>query len=177
MKLIREEKADSDVGDGFAQAIHRHLYIYAQRFHDIGAAARTGGRSVAMLCNADACSCNDERGGCGDVECAGPVAAGAAGIEDGEGVAIPESFGFFSQYLCEGHQFGSFLTFHPKCSQKPGHLCIARCSRHELFHRCTCFRVVKIHTIDELWDGIGNHERSMKLASSCLPTTVMIDSG
>ena len=61
---------------------------HAQRLEDVGAAAPAGRRAVAVLGHRDAGAGGDERRRRGDVEGAGAVAAGAAGVEDDVGVDV-----------------------------------------------------------------------------------------
>ena len=91
VKTLREQKSDSDVRDRASQTLDRHLDIDAERFHDIRAAAPAARRAISMLRDANAGARGDERRGRRNVEGAGAIAAGSAGIEHRQRLAVPEA--------------------------------------------------------------------------------------
>ena len=177
MKPLSEEKSKTHVRYSFAQPFRGHLNVDAKGFENIGAAAETGCRTIAVLRDTNSGTGNDQCCRCRNIEGSRSIASCAARIQHGGRHAIPERFSLFSHHAREGNQLFGRFTFHSKSREEAGNLCIAGPAGHQILHcRPSLFRC-QVLPFNELLDGLCNHYRSMKFARSCLPTTVMIDSG
>src|SRR5690348_18269297 len=76
-----EEEADADFFDGAADAFGGLIERDAEGFEDVGGAAAGTDGAIAVFGDADSRAGDDERGGGGNVERAGDVAASARSEE------------------------------------------------------------------------------------------------
>src|SRR5215475_11073841 len=118
METLGKQKADPDIFDGGSQAIHRHLYVDAESFHDIGAAALAAGGTVSMFRDTNTGCRRNECRRRRDVESAGSIPARSRSIKHRQGFAIPEWFRLLAHDTGETDQLGSRFTFHPQGQQE-----------------------------------------------------------
>ena len=116
MQMRSEQEADADLAHGARGFFGRHRDAHAQGFQHVRAAARSGEGPVAVLGHARAGSGHHHRRGGRDVERAGAVAAGAAGVDDiRAGVDHDHALAHGSG---ESGELGRGLAFHLQSDQK-----------------------------------------------------------
>lgn len=100
-----KQEGDPAAGQGGHNRIEISFEVEADRFEHIGRAHLAAGAAVAVLGHRRATGSRHERHGRGDVEGVGPVAAGAAGVDQLQGRALTGQAGCLPQHPCHRRQF------------------------------------------------------------------------
>src|SRR5688572_15123557 len=98
MKALREKESNADLGHGLSKGLNRHLDVHPESFHHIGAAALARSRTVSMLGDRHPSSRNDEGRSRRDIERAGSIASGTAGVHNRPRLSVPEGFGLLAHH-------------------------------------------------------------------------------
>src|SRR5262249_27055271 len=132
----REHEAEAATPDALRDLVRGEIDLDTKPFENVGGAALTGHRAVTVLGDADAGTGDDEGGGRRDVEGAGAVAAGAAGVDEWSRiVGKGDRQGVAAHRRGETGDLGDRLTAHAKGRDERGDLGRGRLTRHDRVHR------------------------------------------
>ena len=109
----------------------RQVDGHAEGLQDVGAAAAAAGRAVTVLGHLHAGAGSHQRRGGGDVECARPIPAGAAGVEDHIGVHL-DLLGQLGHGPRQADDLRGRLAFHAQGAEEGGRLHIGDAAAHDL---------------------------------------------
>jgi hypothetical protein len=134
-----KEKADAGFLDGAADAIRREINAHAELLEDVRRAAAGTERAIAVFGYANARSRDDKSRGGGNIERAGSIAAGAAGIDQGfpvgQAAGGENGRGVAAHGSRKADQFVHRLALHAQGGEKSGDLSVAGAAAEDFFHR------------------------------------------
>jgi len=153
-----EEKAYADLADATADRIGAETEIHAQGLQNIGAAALAGDGTVAVLGHRHPGPGHDKGRGRGDVEGAGGVAAGAAGVHQHPVIGKDrDRGGLFPHDHGRAADLGYGLALDPQGGEKSGDLGRGGLAAHDLLHDRDHLLFREIAADNQTGNGFPNH--------------------
>ena len=167
----REEKRDAGFAQAGGQPGGRQVDVHAEGFHHVGRAALGADAAIAVLGYAHSRAGGHESDGSGNVEGAGSVSAGAAGVDQGiaagaadiDGVAVvaKQRRGSRANGLREADNLLDRFALHMQCDQQRANLGVGGFAAQDFGHDVAGLVASERGVVvGDLVQRVEDHERS-----------------